>query len=264
MVQIRQAKTSTQSQTRAQPSLSKRTHLGGLVHCWAGMVLVVISTVPAVTQAQATPPELVFLETFQDGATNWQPTDPSAWSVVAEESKQNGTSQPTKNKVYSLNKKRSNYKPPHRSPLNISLRKDKTLGDFVLTARLRSTHKDYNHRDLCLFFGYQDPAHFYYVHLGKRTDNHANQIFIVNGAPRTKISTKTTNGTPWTDNWHQVKIVRNVETGLVQVFFDNMETPVMQATDQTFTWGQVGIGSFDDTGHFDDIKVIGTTVSPPQ
>ena len=34
------------------------------------------------------------------------------------------------------------------------------------------TARDYPHRSLCLFFGYQDPAHFYYVHLGQRTEQH--------------------------------------------------------------------------------------------
>ena len=52
---------------------------------------------------------------------------------------------------------------------------------------------------MCVFFGYQDDSHLYYVHLGKKTDDHANQVFIVNEAPRTKISTKTTDGIPWLD-----------------------------------------------------------------
>jgi len=36
-------------------------------------------------------------------------------------------------------------------------------GEFVLTAKVRTTKKNYEHRDMCLFFGYQDPAHFYWV-----------------------------------------------------------------------------------------------------
>lgn len=43
-------------------------------------------------------------------------------------------------------------------------------------------------RDACLVFGYQDPSHFYYVHLGKQADDHANQVFIVNDAAQLKIS----------------------------------------------------------------------------
>jgi hypothetical protein len=114
---------------------------------------------------------------------------------------------------------------------------------------------------MCLFFGYQDPAHFYYVHLGQKTDDHANQIFIVNGAPRTKISTKTTEGTKWDNQWHPVKIIRLVSDGTIQVFFDDMKTPAMTATDKTFTWGQVGLGSFDDTGNWTDVKLHGVKVA---
>lgn len=192
---------------------------------------------------------LLVSEDFEKGAERWQPTDPKAWKIDKTE----------KGQVYNQHKK-SKYKPPHRSPFNISLLKELTVSNFTLHADLQSTIKDYGHRDMCLFFGFQNPGHFYYVHLGKKTDDHANQIFIVNGKARTKISTKTTPGTNWDDDWHKVKIVRNVETGSIEVYFDNMKKPVMTATDKTFTHGQVGVGSFDDTGRWDNIKLFGNEV----
>ena len=36
--------------------------------------------------------------------------------------------------------------------------------------------------------------------------------------------------------------------------------PVKSAVDKTFTWGQVGIGSFDDRGYFDDIVLRGAEI----
>jgi hypothetical protein len=39
-----------------------------------------------------------------------------------------------------------------------------------------------------------------------------------------------------------------------------METSVMTASDKTFRGGRVGIGSFDDTSDWDNIKLRGTTV----
>jgi hypothetical protein len=66
------------------------------------------------------------------------------------------------------------------------------LTDFVMDVDLRSTGRDYGHRDLCLFFGYQDPSHFYYVHLGKQADAAANSIFRVDGRPRVSIAEKRT------------------------------------------------------------------------
>ena len=192
-------------------------------------------------------PPIVHQTDFENGADEWAPTDDSAWKVK----------QTDRGRVYSQFKKQSDYEPPHRSPFNISLLQDVAVGDFELTARVLSTHEDYGHRDACLVFGYQDPAHFYYVHLGKKTDDHANQIFIVNDAPRTKISLTTTPGTDWDDKWHNVKIVRNTTTGTIEVFFDDMEKPVMTAKDTTFTWGGIGLGTFDDTSDWDDVVLRG-------
>jgi len=191
-------------------------------------------------------------EDFKRGFARWDTTDAGAWRV-SEFGKPG-------NRVLELYGA-SKYKPPHRSPVNIALLKYNTVSDFVLTAKVRTTKKSYGHRDMCLFFGYQDPAHFYYVHLGQKADDHANQIFIVNDAPRTKISEKTSAGTPWKDDtWHQVKIVREVKSGLIEVYFDDMEKPMMVAHDKTFDWGRIGLGSFDDTGMWDDVELSGIKV----
>lgn len=190
---------------------------------------------------------LVYADNFENGADHWQPADASGWKIKAVDG----------GHVYSQFKKDGSYKPPHRSPVNISLLKDVVVGDFVLTAKVLSTHPDYDHRDAVLVFGYQDPAHFYYVHFGKKTDDHANQIFIVHDKPRTKISTQTTPGTNWDDKWHTVKIVRRVAAGSIEIFFDDMTNPVMTATDATFPAGRIGLGTFDDTSDWDDVKLLG-------
>jgi hypothetical protein len=189
---------------------------------------------------------LIYQHDFQDGqAERYQPTDVSAWKLQAEGD----------NQFLALTKKNSNFSPPFRSPLNRTLIKDLEVSSFVMDIRFQSTIADYPHRSLCLFFGYQDDAHLYYVHFGKRTDDHANQVFIVNGAPRVKISTKTTAGTPWTDEWHRARIVRDVGSGEITVYFDDLKTPIMTAVDRTFVKGRLGFGSFDDIGNFDDVKI---------
>lgn len=198
--------------------------------------------------------KLVYEDDFEQGAARWKPTDPQAWKVVETD----------KGRAYSQFVKNSRYQPPHRSPVNLSLLEGVHVADFVLDVDVRSTHPDYGHRDVCLCFGYQDPAHFYYVHLGKQTDDHANQIFVVNDAPRTKISTKTTAGTNWDDRWHHVRIVRRAKDGTIQVFFDDLEQPVMEARDTTFSWGQVGLGSFDDTSDWDNFVLRGVAVPRPE
>jgi hypothetical protein len=97
----------------------------------------------------------------------------------------------------------------------------------------------------------------YYVHLGKKADDHANQIFIVNGADRKKISLTSTPGTDWDDNWHTVKIVRKPSDGTIEIYFDDMQKPVMTANDKTFAHGRIGVGTFDDTADWDDITLRG-------
>lgn len=192
---------------------------------------------------------LLVQEDFESGADRWEPADPKCWRI--EEVEDVG-------KVFSQFKKDGAFQPPHRSPFNVALLREAAVGDFALTARVKSTIADYGHRDACLVFGYQDSAHFYYVHFGKQTDDHANQVFIVDDAPRTKISTTTSDGTPWDDAWHQIKIVRRIDDGSIEVFFDDMDKPAMTATSDKFQTGRIGIGTFDDTSQWDDVRLFGT------
>jgi hypothetical protein len=67
------------------------------------------------------------------------------------------------------------------------------------------------------------------------------------------IAKKRTEGTRWDDNWHRVKLVRDIESGSIEVFFDGKS--IMTAVDKTFGNGRIGVGSFDDTGKFDNIKM---------
>ena len=71
----------------------------------------------------------------------------------------------------------------------------------------------------------------------------------------------TKNGIPWKNGeWHNLKIVRDIDSGKIDVYFDDMDKPVKSAVDKTFTWGQIGIGSFDDRGYFDDIVLRGVKI----
>lgn len=190
---------------------------------------------------------LLLTEDFESGdLSRWSATDPTAWKIE------------TVNGSRVLHQfRQSQLVTPVRCPFNRAVVRGMSVGDFQLDVDVQSTARDYPHRSVCLFFGYQDPSHFYYVHLGQAADDHANQIFIVNGAPRVKISKTSTAGTPWDDQWHHVRIRRQVESGETQVFFDDLQTPAMTASDTTFVWGEVGVGSFDDTGRFDKLELRG-------
>ncbi|MFO0891342.1 MAG: hypothetical protein U0790_19635 [Isosphaeraceae bacterium] len=197
----------------------------------------------------------VFSDRFdRDDLGPWDFTDRSAWQITKVDD--------GKSRVLEQHRA-SKYQPPVRSPLNIALAPGVDVSDLVLDVRVRSTTRDYGHRDLCLFFGYQDPSHFYYVHLGKAADEHANSIFLVDGKPRVSIAESRTSGTNWTEGWHKVRVVRKVADGSIAVYFDDMERPAMTAHDRTFTHGRVGVGSFDDTGMFDDLVIQGVKHAAP-
>lgn len=196
---------------------------------------------------------LLFRDDFQNGQSDrWEFSDSKAWKVTPQRSN------------YFLNQfQQSLIKTSVRSPYNRALVKKLIVSDVVLDVRLQSSARDYGHRDMCLYFGFQDMKHFYYVHFGKQADRNANQIFIVDDKDRVKISTETTTGTPWDNNWHHARVVRKVADGTILVYFDDMTKPAMRAVDKTFVWGQAGVGTFDDTGYFDDVLIYGVKTLPP-
>lgn len=190
-------------------------------------------------------------EDFEGGTDRWEFSDPKAWKLLKTE----------KGNVLSLFE-RTTPKVPHRSPFGIALLKEIVVGDFVLEADLQSTVKANPKQDLCVIFGYQDNAHFYYSHLGRQTDKGNNQLFVVNGANQAMITLRTTPGIDWDDEWHHVKVVRKTADGTIEVYWDDMKTPVQTATNKTFAWGRVGLGSFDDLGNFDNVVLRGVKVEP--
>jgi hypothetical protein len=204
---------------------------------------------------------LLFKEDFEYGGLDkWKTTDrdpaQSVWKIIE-------AGKPGNHALRCTGP--AKYEPPYRSPLSIALVKDEIVGNFELTATVQETHVDAGpHRDLCFFWGYQDPAHFYYVHLGAKSDPNACQIFIVNDAARRPITVDKAEGTPWTEGWHKIKVVRNVADGKMEAYFDDMKKPLMTAKDKTFIWGQVGLGTFDDHGNFDDVMLRGVKVEKPK
>jgi hypothetical protein len=223
------------------------------------LIVPVVALAVAIAETAPIPKEmnglpLIFVEDFEQGAARWEPTDPAAWTVR----ETNG------NHEYCLVAD-SDYEPEVRSPKSISWIKDLDVTDFVLEVQMRQTSREYGHRDLCLFFGKQDASHFYYVHLATKADPHANSIFLVNGAPRVSIAEERTDGTDWgsAEVYHTVRIERDTRTGSIKVYYDDMSTPVMTATDTTFTTGAIGLGSFDDTGCMDDVRIWGTKRNAP-
>ena len=185
---------------------------------------------------------LNFQDDFENGDLSaWAFPFPEDWQVLAE----------GPNHYLHMLRKREPGVP--RRPLQFALFKGPRVGSFGLTTRLRREH-----RSLIIVFNYVDTMHFYYAHLsvdsGLKQQVH-NGVFIVNGEPRKRIAgLEAAPALPDTD-WHTARIVRDAASGEIQVTMDEAKQPLFSVRDSTFTCGRVGIGSFDETGDFDDFEL---------
>jgi hypothetical protein len=145
-----------------------------------------------------------------------------------------------------------------RRPAALAILKGEPLTDLTFRLELKSTAPvDLAVRDVQLIVGYQSPSQFYYVHLSAKTDAVHNGIFLVNNADRVRIDQPTSKAHLTDQDWHRVRLERNIATGRIDVFFDDHAAPILSAVDKTLTWGRVGVGSFDETGEFRNIEVTG-------
>lgn len=114
-------------------------------------------------------------------------------------------------------------------------------------------------RSLMIVFAYHDPEHFDYAHLS--TDSAQKQrvhngIFHVYGGERVRISNE--NGPaafPGLDRWYRVKLHYDGTTGEISVNVDGRAVPSLHAVDASLGAGRVGIGSFNETGDFKNVKI---------
>ena len=145
-----------------------------------------------------------------------------------------------------------------RRPAALAILKSEPLTDVTMRLELRSTAPvDLAVRDVQLIVGYQSPSRFYYVHLSAKTDGVHNGIFLVDNADRKRIDEPNPKAYLTDQAWHRVRLERNVGSGSIAVFFDDNPLPILSVVDKTLTWGRVGIGSFDETGEFRNIEVVG-------
>ena len=115
---------------------------------------------------------------------------------------------------------------------------------------------------LMLVFAYHDPAHFDYAHLSVDTGTkqpHHNGIFHVYDGERVRISNESGPAAfPATKHWYPVVLAWDGTTGEVRVTVDARPIPALHAVDLSLTSGRIGLGSFDETADFRNLKVTGT------
>jgi hypothetical protein len=124
-----------------------------------------------------------------------------------------------------------------------------------------------NGRSLIIVYGFQNESHYNYAHISSddaAKQNVHNGMFHVFGGERVRMSSTDGPASFTTQDWTPVKLVWDGSTGLCTVEVNGKKNPSLTATDMSLKWGQVGLGSFDETGDFRNIKVTGTMVEPGQ
>jgi hypothetical protein len=188
---------------------------------------------------------VVFKDKFKKGiSAAWSPRTPEKWELAKEE----------KSSFYRL-KEPGDHNGGIVRPAEYSLM-GYTFMDFTLKCKLRcDAPVERRYRDVVIIFGYQDDRHFYYVHFSNISDDLHNGVILVDGDHRRKLNRDRPKPTLTDQDFHKVKVKRDTTIGDIEVYFDGKL--VMEAQDRTFTEGKVGVGSFDDTGSFDDVYVKG-------
>jgi hypothetical protein len=148
-----------------------------------------------------------------------------------------------------------------RRPVKFALWKPGCVSDFELRVRVKRDPILAKEGDVLVIFGFQDKLHFYYAHLSSDDGNVAvhNGIFRVNGGDRERIAGVGARPALPDENWRRVRVVRHVDSGELKLFLDDDAEPRFEATDRTHAFGLVGVGSFDNTGEFDDLRLQGTS-----
>lgn len=179
---------------------------------------------------------------FNSGASSaWKMPFPQDWEIL------------TENGLHYLHMKRSRPPGVPRRPLQFARLKNVEVGSFSLNVKVRRTGGS-----MIIVFNYLDTLHFYYVHLSENAGSQIavhNGIFVVDDGPRRRIAGLNASPALPDRSWHDVSIIRDTRSGSIKVYLDKQTRPAFSVIDRTFTCGQIGLGSFDETGDFAQFRL---------
>ena len=144
--------------------------------------------------------------------------------------------------------------PGPRRPIQFALAETPALKHATLDLDARPLQKS-----LILVFAYRDVEHFDYAHLSTdaaAAEPHHNGIFHVYGGERVRISAEEGPAAfPATQHWYHVRLMTDAQSGAVQVYIDGRFIPSLHAVDLSLRGGKIGLGSFDETAEFKNVKL---------
>lgn len=141
-----------------------------------------------------------------------------------------------------------------RRPQQFAIAQTPPFSDLIVEADVKPLGKS-----LMIVFAYRDPAHFDYAHLSldaATAQPHHNGIFHVYGGERVRISSEAGPAAFTTESaWHHVVLTHDGKTGEVNVSVDGKPVQALHANDVSLLSGRVGLGSFDETAEFKNVRI---------
>jgi len=147
-----------------------------------------------------------------------------------------------------------------RRPTHYALLESQPFSKVTIDAEMKR-----NGRSLIFVYAWQNDSHYDYAHISSddaTKQNVHNGMFHVFGGERVRMSSLEGPASFTTQDWTPVKFVWDGETGHAYVEVNGKRNPSLDAVDLSLKWGRVGLGSFDETGDFRNVKVTGTMRQP--
>jgi predicted heme/steroid binding protein len=144
-----------------------------------------------------------------------------------------------------------------RRPTRFALLESKPYRNVTVEAEVKR-----NGRSVILVYAWQDDTHYNYAHISSdiasKTNVH-NGIFHVFGGERVRISPLDGPASLPDQEWTPVRLAYNGDSGRCYVEVRGKRNPSLEAVDLSLRWGRIGLGSFDETGDFRNVRVTGQT-----
>ncbi|MES1258856.1 MAG: hypothetical protein ABUS51_10515 [Acidobacteriota bacterium] len=147
-----------------------------------------------------------------------------------------------------------------RRPTKFALLNSKPYRKVTVEAEMKR-----NARSLIVVYAWQDASHYNYAHLS--SDAAAKQpvhngMFHIFGGERVRMSGLDGPPSFETQDWTPVKLVFDGDTGRCYVEVNGRRNPSLEAVDMSLRWGRIGLGSFNETGDFRNVRISGETREP--
>ncbi len=146
------------------------------------------------------------------------------------------------------------YSNPLQGPSVLTILKNIEVGDFVLELDVQQNGKDFGLLDFCILYGIKDANHYNYAQISAKADKDNHNIFTLNGSEPIRIGEKLDQGVLWgVDEWHHVKVERNMTEKSVKVYFN--EQLIIETPNDISDYGFIGFGSTKSALKMDNIKL---------